>query len=121
MGTERESALLWLPGAFLLEVAAWELDTRLRLGLSDPTWEEFGRSIQVERIAWGLAAAIVVLSLGARLIRAGSAKVHVLMLQLLGTMGLLAFWVGGSAFGCGAVVVLSTLGAWATLRAHPRG
>lgn|GEM_PF-2485152 len=112
MGSERESALLWLPGAFLLEVAAWELDTRLGLGLSDPTWEEFGRSIQVERIAWGLAAAIVVLAALFLIVSRQRSTLQVSLVQLLGVLALAAYWVGASVFASGAAVTLCTLASW---------
>ncbi len=112
MTEERASAGFWLPVTFGLEVAAWEIGSRLGLGFADPTWEEFGRSIDVERITWilgGTTAALFVLFMVTSRRRI-TAMVSVV--QLPGVLALACYWVGASVLSSGAVVILSTLAAW---------
>ncbi|MBV1858299.1 MAG: hypothetical protein KUG77_07795 [Nannocystaceae bacterium] len=111
MATERESAVLWLPGAFVLEVLAWEVGSRLGLAMVDPGWEEFGRNIQVERITWGLGGAVLVLLAAFLVLCKGGSKTAVSCVQLLGILALAAYWVGASVLASGAVVALATIAA----------
>lgn len=104
--------MLWLPGAFALEVIAWELDSRLGLGISDPTWEAFGQSIQVEQIVWGLGGAVVVLGGLFLLVSSRKSTWQLSVIQLLGVLAMACYWIGASALSSGAVVVVATLVAW---------
>lgn len=112
MPSQRESAVLWLPGAFALEVIAWEAGSRLGLAIVDPTWEEFGRSIQVETIVWGIGGAVVVLTGLFLLLTRGRSTLQLSLVQLLGVLAMACYWIGASALTSGAVVVVATLSAW---------
>jgi len=109
VATERESVLLWLPATFVLEVLAWEVGSRLGLGIVDPTWEELGRSINVELITWGLGGAVVVLFAAFMLLLEGRSKTVVSSVQLLGVLALAAYWIGASVVASGSVVTLATV------------
>lgn len=109
---ERESALLWLPGSFIVEVVAWEVGSRLGLAFADPSWEEFGRTVDIETITWGLAVAVVVLLVLFRLVTGHRSTPQLSVVQLLGVLALAAYWIGASVVASGAVVVLATLAAW---------
>lgn len=112
MGDERQWALLWLPGAFALEVLAWEADSRLELGLSDPTWAEFGAMIGVEQITWGLGAAVVVLFVVFMIASRHRSTLQLSLVQLLGILALACYWIGAWVVSSGMVVALSTIAAW---------
>lgn len=111
MGTDSERALLWLPGSFLIEVLAWEIGSRMGWGIVDSTWEELGRSIHIERITWGLGGAVVVLFAVFMLLFKGHHKTEVSCVQLVGILGLVAYWIGASVLASGTVVVLATVAA----------
>lgn len=96
----------------MLEVIAWEAGSRLGLAIVDPTWEEFGRSIQVETIVWGIGAAVVVLTGLFLLASRRRNTLQLSLVQLLGVLALVCYWIGASALSSGAVVVVATLGAW---------
>ena len=112
MTSERESTLLWLPGAFVAEVVAWEVGSRLGLAIVDPTWEELGRSIQVERLTWGLGAVVVAAFVLFMLISRKRSTVQVSVVQLLGILAMACYWVGASVYSSGGVVLIATLAAW---------
>ena len=112
MALERDSSLLWLPGAFVAEVVAWEAGSRLGLAIVDPTWEEFGRSIQVERVAWGLGGAVFVAFAVFMALSRQRSTVQLSIVQLLGISAMACYWVGASLFATGAVVLAATLACW---------
>ncbi|MCR9159315.1 MAG: hypothetical protein ACE37F_08640 [Nannocystaceae bacterium] len=112
MAFERESAVLWLPGAFALEVIAWEVGSRLGLAIVDPSWEELGRSIQVEQIVWGIGAAVIVLSGLFLLFSRERSTLQLSLIQLLGVLAMACYWIGASVLTAGAVVIVATLCAW---------
>ncbi len=112
MAAERASTALWLPITFVLEVAAWEIGSRLELAIVDPTWEEFGRSIGVERITWGLGGTCVVLFALFILVSRRRSTLQVSMVQLPGVLAMGCYWIGASVLASGAVVVGSALAAW---------
>ncbi len=116
MAFDRGSALLWLPAAFVAEVAAWEVGSRLELAIVDPTWEEFGRTIEVERIAYGLVAAVVVLAAASLLLSRTRSTAQVSLVQLLGIFGLVCYWIGASVFSSAAVVLAATVASWVLSR-----
>lgn len=109
---ERESAVLWLPGAFALEVLAWEAGSRLGLAIVDPTWEELGRSIQVETIVWSIGGAVVLFSGLFLLITRERSSLQLSLIQLLGVLAMVCYWIGASALTSGVVVVVATLSSW---------
>ncbi len=109
MAAERESVLLWLPGTFVLEVLAWEVGSRMGLGFADPTWEEFGRSINIELVTWGLGGAVVVLFAVFMALFKGGSKAELSAIQLVGILALVAYWIGASVVASGAVVALATV------------
>ncbi len=111
MSTERDGALFWLPGAFALEVLAWEVGSRMGLGIADPTWEELGRSIDIERITWGLGGAIVVLFALFMALSNRRRTAQISFVQLIGVLALAAYWIGASMLASGAVVMLATVAA----------
>lgn len=115
----QRTALLWLPSAFALEVAAWEVDSRLGLAIVDPTWEEFGRSIGVERIVWVLGASAVVLTVLFSVVSRRRVVAQQSLVQLAGVLAMAGYWIGASVYASGAVVVLATLGAWWLARRPP--
>ncbi len=120
MAAERESAVLWLPITFGIEVAAWEVGSRLQLGFSDPAWEEFGRSISVERVTWALGGALVVLFVLSMVVSRRGSTFQVSLVQLPGVLALGCYWVGASVVSSGAVVIGSALAAWVLgTRARP--
>ena len=119
MAAERESVLLWLPATFVLEVLAWEVGSRMGLGIADPTWEEFGRSVDIERITWGLGGAVVVLFAVFMLLFKGRYKAEVSSVQLVGILALVAYWIGASVVACGVVVALATVATAALSRRRP--
>jgi hypothetical protein len=112
MASERTAAVLWLPGAFIVEVLAWEVGSRLELAFVDPAWEEFGRTIEVERIAYGLGAAVVVLAALFLLISRRRSTLQISLVQLLGVLGMACYWIGTSLLVSGAVVMVATGAAW---------
>ena len=112
MTSERESTLLWLPAAFVAEVVAWEAGSRLGLAIVDPTWEEFGRSILVERITWGLGAAVLVAFVSFMLSSRKRSTLQLSVVQLLGVLAMACYWIGASVFASGGVVLTATLAAW---------
>jgi hypothetical protein len=82
------------------------------LAFADPSWEEFGRTIEIERITWGLAIAVgVLLALFWMLTRHRSAG-QLSLIQLLGVLALATYWIGASVLASATVVVLATLAAW---------
>ncbi len=108
VGNGREVTLFWLPGAFAVEVLAWEVGSRMGLANVDPTWVELGRSIQVERLTWGLGAAVVVLFVLFRVLsRKRTAGVS--CIQLVGLLALVAYWIGASVVASGVVVMLAAV------------
>lgn len=114
---DRKEVLLWLPSAFALEVAAWEIGSRLGLAVADPSWDEFGRLIGVERITWGLAcasAAVLVLCLlfGSR--RRTTPQLS--LVQLPGLLTLACYWVGASLAASAVSIAASTLAALVIVR-----
>ena len=109
MAAEREGALFYLPAAFALEVLAWEVGSRVGLAIVDPSWEELGRSIQVERITWGLGGAVIVLFALLMVFSKGRSWTGVSMVQFVGMLALVAYWIGASVVASGAVVMLATV------------
>lgn len=105
----REAALFWLPGAFAVEVIAWEVGSRMGLSIVDPTWEELGRSVQVERLTWGLAGAVVVLFALFLLLSRRRSTGQVSCIQLVGMLALVAYWIGASVVASGAAVMLAAV------------
>lgn len=111
MAFERDSALLWLPGTFALEVLAWEVGSRVGMAIVDPAWEELGRSIQVESLTWGLAGAVVVLFALFMALSRGRSTCQISSMQFVGVLALVGYWIGASMVATAAVVMLSTVGA----------
>ncbi len=105
----RETPLFWLPGAFALEVLAWEVGSRMGLSIVDPTWEELGRSIQIERLTWGLGGAVVVVFALFLLLSRKRSTAQISCLQLGGILALVAYWIGASVVVSGAVVMLAAV------------
>ena len=119
---ERESTtLLWLPGAFLAEVVAWEVGSRLGLSIVDPMWEEFGRSIQVEQITWGLGVVVMAAFVLFMLISRQHSTLQLSLVQLLGVLAMACYWVGASIYASGGVVLTATLAAWILGQRGQRG
>lgn len=118
--SDRGGALLWLPGTFILEVLAWEAGSRLGLGFADPTWEEFGRSIEIEQVVWGLGALAVLLTVVFSVATRRRSTPQMSIIQLLGVLAMAGYWIGASVYASGAVVVLATLCAWLLSRRAPR-
>ncbi|MGH1341036.1 MAG: hypothetical protein ACRBN8_05765 [Nannocystales bacterium] len=112
MANERATSLQWLPATFVLEVVAWEVGSRLDLAMLDPSWEELGRSIDVERITWGLGCAATVLFVLFMVLPTRWSKGGVSCVQLLGVLGLGAYWIGASVVASGAVVVVASVAAF---------
>lgn len=112
MAGERGIAYLWLPLTFVVEVVAWEVGSRLELALVDPTWEELGRTIDVEQIAWLLGSgALLVFALFASVTR-HHRMLQVSIVQLAGVLALACYWVGASVLASGTAVGLSSIAAW---------
>jgi hypothetical protein len=109
---ERWSTYLWLPMTFLVEVAAWEIGSRMELAFVDPSWEAFGREIEVERVAWILGGIAALLFLLFMVLSRRRHTIQVSLVQLVGVLALACYWVGASVVASGAVVLVSTLGAW---------
>lgn len=99
----------WLPTTFALEVAAWEIGSRMELALVDPTWLEFGTTIQVERVMWILGGAIVLLSALVLIFARRSRPTHISLVQLAGVLALAGYWVGASTLASGVVIALATV------------
>ncbi len=79
------------------------------LGFADPTWEEFGRSINIELVTWGLGGAVVVLFAVFMALFKGGSKAELSAIQLVGILALVAYWIGASVVASGAVVALATV------------
>jgi hypothetical protein len=103
---------LWLPVTFVVEVAAWEIGSRLEISLVDPSWEAFGRLIDVERVAWILGGAAALLFGAFMLLARRHSTAQVSLVQLVGVLALACYWIGASIVASGAAVLVSTLAAW---------
>jgi len=114
---DRKEVLLWLPSAFAFEVAAWEIGSRLGLGIADPSWDEFGRLIGVERVTWGLAgASAVVLVLCLLLGSRRRTTTQLSLVQLPGLLTLACYWVGASLFASAVAIAASTFASLVIIR-----
>jgi uncharacterized membrane protein YbhN (UPF0104 family) len=98
----------WLPATFVLEVAAWEIGSRMELAIVDPTWLEFGEVIHVERSSWIIGAIVVALCALFLIASDRPRKWHISIVQLFGILALAGYWVGASTWVSGVVVGLVT-------------
>jgi hypothetical protein len=112
MSPERNGVVWYLPIAFVIEVGAWEVGSRLGLAFADPTWEEFGRLIGVQRWTWVLAGAVAVLFAVFGLLSRRRSILKVSMVQLAGLRALVAYWIGASMLASAVVVGISTVAIW---------
>jgi hypothetical protein len=111
MVNERWWMFLWLPATFIVEVAAWEIGSRLEMSLVEPSWEEFGRLIDVERVAWILCGVSALLFGAFMLLARRRNTAHVSLVQLGGVLALACYWIGASIVASGAAVLVSTVAA----------
>ncbi len=116
MASDRTSASLWLPITFLLEVALWEADASLGLELADPSWEMVGDWLGVERIAYGLAVATVVLTGLFLLVTRRRSVAQRSTVLLFGVLGMGCYWIGASVVSSGLAVLLAAVGSWLLAR-----
>jgi hypothetical protein len=99
----------WLPVTFVLEVAAWEVGSRMEVAIVDPAWLEFGEVIHVERVMWILGAVVVALCGLFLLVTDRRHRWPISLVQLVGILALAGYWVGASTLASGVVVGLVTV------------